>query len=1814
MCLGGGSGWPRQGSLVREVGYNFFASHAEMDIVMATDAGTAFPLSTAEPDSIHSPNSQTNTQLALHKTLPPGDYVLRIADDHYGGQIGGSQACFPFSFEFRAVPAGAPPTVVSVQPHPSVPLTRGVDLVLTIRFSEPPRGSVAEVVSGIYLGGVEAFVGGSLNAMEDRWASKRTSVQECFMGSLAESVEILWRWLRAGPAVVIDFDEGLRVDSSARTGLAMASTTTQNGTYQIWSLKDIRSHESSSGGQDEFESFCFTLEAEVTEIGWKSLYDAAVGHAGPIAAEDIQNAETLELSRNLSTFLAMKMRGKAQTMTKLTGAGNGFEALQQIYADYRPSGGTSEHCLLTTIAQPKWWTSDDRSRRSFAEVLHDWDHLVTQYELASHDAISDRRKCATILGYAPLPIRKVLDGASQEVRENYAVMRTRIREHCMERNAKAFVPRPPEATGGGGQAPMQVDAVGQVDAIGLDKPRCNLCKKLGHTAGRCWFEGKGGAKGDSKGGKGDGGKGGSKGGRGGDAPSSDKDKTCHYCKKKGHIKIKCFKFKKDQEDRKKDTASVVEKEAAEVNVMVVPSEGDSDECGFCMALESDYVDHDSDGHQVDFVDHDSDGHQVDYVDHGSNGHQVGYDGYESFGDQLEDEFARHACDDAIIMATGDGAKLKEYDVDDFLMLDGGADEHCARRTFARRSAVEPTSTKLIAAQKQKISLDGEAMVPFTMGGRVVCKANCKVGPFVRNLLGTGRVDDAGFDAVYSHNDGWYVGYSKPDGRYVKIPMVRRKNTFGAPASVHKDLEDAEEVVKETKRLLGRYPDQQSGIVAANEDAVMKDEGAVQADEAAAPVPMAESAGSASSGSGGGAPDAAPPAAASPPGGQPGPGAALRPVRDPEGAELGPGSRVDLLRQRLKELGAAIYGAKEQLWTRLKHAELKHKQDLDFKKAVEERYQQQVDGQPVTEAKVVEAPYAPTEVEKEQHEAAVHAVFKKWCPACVFGLGPEDPRIKQPVYGSNVREELIFFDWAFNGTKDTDNLCDEVDKGLGASLVAADRSAGLLYGNALGSKAADDHTVKQLMRFMKQLAYKKPELRCDTEPAVKALQDKVVNARSEENLETRVSQGRTRDSTSMGFVETRIRWWRGRLKANRVQVEMNYGIKLTPRSPPWPFLAHHAANVTNWYSRGADGYTAHFAVCGANYTGAVVPFAEAVMARVPVSKTGQRRSMGGLAPRLTKADAAWVNVIWVGKTTNNDERIILTIVGKVTCGTVRREKIAHMPRSLVMDGGRGEVAPTPLEAVGTEATRGRYEDPIVGAIEDISETLDYKALLAAKELTHWDSSGFPQEEAAEAPGKGLKLCDEFGICSVHPRATADSKKKVDTKWEKKDRAGVLKYGLVGREFAWLEERDDIFAPGSTSLTSRIIDFLSQKDDDNPDDPLVVALKDSDVVTEGRFEHLKRTRTKTDEGIFLQPHEKHALNIITELGLKGANPVKTPDLGSKEVLEHSTPLVDKQVARYRSCVGSGLYLVQDRTDIQRAVGMLASDLAAPTELSWKRLLRLGRYLVGTSDLGVFIPKVDMRIYERGVVHLRSFSDSDHGGKEAKLKSTTFGVLYADGAVLATLARRRDLIAVSSGESEFYALGTVAMSGKMLRDLLTWFGFRAGWTLETDSSAARAMSLSQGVGKVRHLDTRALWVQQATRMLGLKALKCKGTENLSGIGTKPHTSEVHEQLCKQVGLRRLNGDLGAVREVEVNAVIEKLGRTARGTQCGGRITSSPSLSTAILALCMALQAQRREGVQDGGGAGSTDSDNYDFRIVPVMLLLSWVFTFVLGFLAAI
>jgi len=159
-----------------ELAHNYFLSHAEMDIVHIENHHESLVF--GEPDFLHDTDNPLNSRQVVGRVLEPGDYKVRVADDHYPGQMASvDTACFPFAFEFRVVPEKAVPAVVSVQPHPSVPVPRGVDLVITIRFSEPPEGTLEEVVRKISLGGIQAVAGGSVDAMRSQYASRTATVQ-----------------------------------------------------------------------------------------------------------------------------------------------------------------------------------------------------------------------------------------------------------------------------------------------------------------------------------------------------------------------------------------------------------------------------------------------------------------------------------------------------------------------------------------------------------------------------------------------------------------------------------------------------------------------------------------------------------------------------------------------------------------------------------------------------------------------------------------------------------------------------------------------------------------------------------------------------------------------------------------------------------------------------------------------------------------------------------------------------------------------------------------------------------------------------------------------------------------------------------------------------------------------------------------------------------------------------------------------------------------------------------------------------------------------------------------------------------------------------------------------------------------------------------------------------------------------------------------------------------------------------------------------------------------------------------------------------
>ena len=108
------------------------------------------------------------------------------------------------------------------------------------------------------------------------------------------------------------------------------------------------------------------------------------------------------------------------------------------------------------------------------------------------------------------------------------------------------------------------------------------------------------------------------------------------------------------------------------------------------------------------------------------------------------------------------------------------------------------------------------------------------------------------------------------------------------------------------------------------------------------------------------------------------------------------------------------------------------------------------------------------------------------------------------------------------------------------------------------------------------------------------------------------------------------------------------------------------------------------------------------------------------------------------------------------------------------------------------------------------------------------------------------------------------------------------------------------------------------------------------------------------------------------------------------------------------------------------------------------------------------------------------------------------------------------MSSGEAEYYAVVKAAAETLGMQALAFDLGWTFGVRLFVDSTAARAIASRLGLGKVRHLEVRYLWLQQVVASGRLKVCKIKGTDNPADLLTKPLTQARVAELLDRVNIR--------------------------------------------------------------------------------------------------
>ena len=163
----------------------------------------------------------------------------------------------------------------------------------------------------------------------------------------------------------------------------------------------------------------------------------------------------------------------------------------------------------------------------------------------------------------------------------------------------------------------------------------------------------------------------------------------------------------------------------------------------------------------------------------------------------------------------------------------------------------------------------------------------------------------------------------------------------------------------------------------------------------------------------------------------------------------------------------------------------------------------------------------------------------------------------------------------------------------------------------------------------------------------------------------------------------------------------------------------------------------------------------------------------------------------------------------------------------------------------------------------------------------------------------------------------------------------------------------------------------------------------------------------------------------------------------------------------------------------------------------------------------------------IYIYIYCDADWAGCPRTRKSTSGGAIMIGAHTIRTYSATQTAVSFSLGEAEYYGLVKGAAAGLGHQAIMSDFGIDMPVRLWTDSSAALGIAKSSGLGRIRHLDTHTLWLQEKVRTKAVEVRKIKGEENPADLFTKflPSRDKIH-QLVRLFGCEYRDGRMSSPR----------------------------------------------------------------------------------------
>ncbi|GJS88313.1 putative ribonuclease H-like domain-containing protein [Tanacetum coccineum] len=264
----------------------------------------------------------------------------------------------------------------------------------------------------------------------------------------------------------------------------------------------------------------------------------------------------------------------------------------------------------------------------------------------------------------------------------------------------------------------------------------------------------------------------------------------------------------------------------------------------------------------------------------------------------------------------------------------------------------------------------------------------------------------------------------------------------------------------------------------------------------------------------------------------------------------------------------------------------------------------------------------------------------------------------------------------------------------------------------------------------------------------------------------------------------------------------------------------------------------------------------------------------------------------------------------------------------------------------------------------------------------------------------------------------------------------------------------------------------------------------------------------DGIFIS-QDKYVQDMLKKFDMESVRPATTPFEASKPKSKDE-PDDAVNVHLYRSMIGSLMYLIASRPDIQFAVSACSRHQVTPLTSNLNAVKKIFKYLKGQPKLGLWYPRDSPFVLE-------AYSDSDYAGSHGDRKSTTGGCQFLGRRLISWQCKKQTIVATSSTEAEYVAAANCCGHVLWIQNQMLDYEFNFMNTKIYIDNQSTICIVKNPVfyQRTKHIEIRHHFIRDANEKNLIQVLKIHTDENVADLLTKAFDGPRFNHLVVHIGM---------------------------------------------------------------------------------------------------